>query len=163
MMKSLLLASAFFLLPFSAFSAENYFAERTVSVSPKDGECVGRADDPMCVFDTVVACVIRNQPDLCKKVGLKYSEDMKNALSYLAGKDYKYTIVDLYMNRRKNLCEIADDKACVFNPETGKNMRVDMSLKDNRNFSVYLRREKNGNFSVSLATQFQCWSDEECS
>ncbi|MCL2629745.1 MAG: hypothetical protein FWD33_03625 [Alphaproteobacteria bacterium] len=142
---------------------QSYFLERTVHVIPREGECVGRNDDPMCVFDTVVACVIRQERGLCEKVGVKYSSRMHNALGHLAGHDYRYAIVDLHINRRNNVCSIEDGQSCVTNLDTGELTRVDMVMRDNRNFSVYMKRERNNRWSVIFATQYACWPDEDCS
>ncbi|MDR2685527.1 MAG: hypothetical protein LBB23_01995 [Rickettsiales bacterium] len=162
-MNKLLFAIFAMLMTGAASAAEPLFAERVVRMIPATGECVGRNDDPICVFDTIIACVIRDDADLCKKVGVKYSQNMKNAMAHLGGQDYKYAIVDMYVNRRKNVCTIADDKSCVMNAENGKLEKIDMSLKDANNVSVYLRREKDGKWQVIFATQSECWSDEDCS
>jgi hypothetical protein len=146
-----------------ATNAANYFEEREVFVVPRDGECVGQNTDPICVFDTVVACVIRDQPDLCEKVGMEYSQSLKNAVSYsMSGKDYKYQIVELFMNRRKNGCDVVDNKSCVYNDATGQNVKVDASLTDDKNFGVYMQRGKKGTWKAVFADKADCWSDTNC-
>ncbi|MDR1207365.1 MAG: hypothetical protein LBK26_03050 [Rickettsiales bacterium] len=142
---------------------DDFFAERTVTVQPAKDECVGTADKALCVFDTVIACVIRDEPELCKKVGLTYDQTMMNSVGYLVGKDYTYRPVDMYVNRRPPTCSFPDGLACAFNPGTGKNVAVDMSIRNNRKFGMYLKKEKGGAWSVIFATEFSCWSDEDCS
>lgn len=146
-----------------ADAAQNYFTQRVVSVAPQANECIGDTSDPVCIFDAVIACVIRDDEKLCESVGVKYSDEMRNALGQFAGADYRYSIAELFINRRNNLCENADDRACVNNTDTGDNVRVDLSMKDNKNVAVYLQREKDNKWSVIFATQYFCWSDEDCS
>ena len=159
-----LYALCFLLYAFCAsVYAADFFAPRVVTVIPSDGECVGKTDDPLCVFDTVIACAIRAKPELCAAVGFEYDNFFRNAMADLVGKDYKYNPVEMYVNRRKPACAHDDDKACATNPATGEIVAVDMSIKDNNNTAVYLRREKNGHWSVIFATQYSCWADEDCS
>ncbi|MCL2017342.1 MAG: hypothetical protein FWG80_01020 [Alphaproteobacteria bacterium] len=147
----------------SPASSASFFAERTVTVRPLSDECIGNEKDPLCVFDTVIACIIRNDKSLCEKVGLAYDQTMRNAVGYLAGKDYKYRPVEMFVNRRTSLCSVVNDKACVYNPSTGKPVAVDMSVTNDRKFVVHLRRDKDSAWSVIFATEFDCWSDEDCS
>jgi hypothetical protein len=147
--------------PLTGAVAADFFAERLVTVKPGADECVGNVKDPLCVFDTVIACVIRDAPELCKKIGLKYDQTMKNTVGHLAGRDYLYRLTDMFVTRRTDDCANEDNKRCVYDPN-GKVIAVDMSIGNDRHFSVFLRREKNG-WSVIFATEFDCWSDEDCS
>jgi hypothetical protein len=161
-MKNLCFAIGLSLCVGAAHSAD-FFAARTVGARPADGECIGNAADPLCVFDTVIACAVRKNPALCESVGLQYDSFFRNSMAELAGRDYKYAPVEMYVNRRKPACAHDNDKACALNPATQKIVNVDMSVKDNNNVAVYLRREQGGKWSVIFAAQYACWSDEECS
>lgn len=160
MLKKLLIISG--LLFTSAGYSADWFAERTVTVKPSEGECVGNTADPLCVFDTVIACAIRAKADLCKSVGIKYDEFFKSAFNEMKGQDYKFRLADLVINRRKALCTYANEKACVLHPDTGEVHLVDMSMTDLNNVAVYLKRQKDGKWSVIFATKYSCWSDEDC-
>ncbi|MCL1902660.1 MAG: hypothetical protein FWG18_03485 [Alphaproteobacteria bacterium] len=162
-MKKIYLLFALCSLLFAPAMAADFFAERTVTVQPSPDECVGDATEALCVFDTVIACVIRDQPELCKKVGLAYDRTMRNSVGHLTGRDYTYRPVDMFVNRRTPVCSFPDGLACAFNPATGKNVAVDMSIRNDKMFGVYMKREKNGTWSVIFATEFSCWSDEDCS
>ena len=144
-----------------AHSAD-FFAPRFVGVQPTIGECIGNTADPLCVFDSVIACAIRQNAHLCESVGLKYDNLFKNSFAEIVGRDYKYTPVEMYVNRRKPMCTFDTDKACVTNPATDKIVSVDMSIKDDNNVAVYLKRESGGKWSVIFATQYACWQDEDC-
>ena len=162
-MKNILFA-LFVLYSFSnTVHAADFFAARSVGLAPMAGECVGNTEEPLCVFDTVVACAVRAQPNLCESVGLKYDNFFKNSMVDLAGRDYKYNPVEMYVNRRTPACAVDDGRACVTNPYTGEIVAVDMSIKDNNNVAVFLRRVSGGRWSVIFATQYACWSDEDCS
>jgi hypothetical protein len=162
-MKKTLLVFALFFIAAGAAHAADFFSPRTVTVRPSAGECMGKTNDPLCVFDTVVACAVRRDARLCASVGLAYDDFFQNALADLAGKDYAYAPVEIYVNRRTAACAYDNDKACALNPATNKIVPVGMSVKDNNNVAVYLKREKDGHWSVIFATQYACWSDEECS
>jgi len=147
-------------------NANNFFAERTVTVLSSQGECIGNRRDPLCVFDTVIACVIRQQPELCRTVGLTYDQTMDNAVGYLAGADYTYRPIEMFITHRRSLCTNADGRACVLNPSNGELVAVDMSIANDQKFVVHLRRGTGGEvgtWSVIFATEFACWFDEDCS
>lgn len=162
-MKRITLGLFFIFAIAGTVNGADFFAARKVGVLATTKECVGTTKDPLCVFDTVVACAVRADASICKSVGIIYDDFFRNSFAELVGKDYTYTPVEMYVNRRVAACAYDNDKACALNPYTGKIVNVDMSIKDNNNVAVYLKREPGGNWSVIFATQYACWSDEECS
>ncbi|MCL1786320.1 MAG: hypothetical protein FWG39_04220, partial [Alphaproteobacteria bacterium] len=93
----------------------DFFAPRAVALEPAPDECVGKTDNMACVFDTVIACAVRRDAKLCEKVGLKYDRQFKNTFGVLAGGDYKYNLVELFINRRGGACSVDDARSCVTN------------------------------------------------
>ena len=161
-MKKLLYALCF--IPWTLHAQmPDMFASRVVTLEPSVGECVGNTSDMMCVFDTVIACAVRQDASLCERVGLKYDNNFRNEFGLLSGQDYNYGIAEVFMNRRRGVCSIADGRSCLRNPADGELVTPNVSMRDNNNVGVFLRRAPGGNWSVIFATQFACWPDEECS
>jgi len=143
--------------------ANDFFAPRVVTVTPAADECMGKTDDMLCIFDTVIACAVRRDARLCEMVGLAYDAQFIDAFNVLAGQDYEYGPVELFINRRRGICSIDDGRSCVTNIEDGEMIRADASVRDNNNVGIFMRRERGGHWSVIYAMQFACWPDEDCS
>jgi hypothetical protein len=47
--------------------------KRVMTKDPKttDSQCVGDPKTPVCAMETMLACLVRQEPDLCRKVGVR--------------------------------------------------------------------------------------------
>lgn len=144
-------------------NASDLFGKRTVDIKSVENECVGTVSDPLCVVDTLVACVIRKDESLCKKIGIS-SKDFMDSMSALSSVDSKYSYkpVSMVVNKYDGSCSIHDGKTCVELPNK-KLKSVDIVITTDTKLNIYMKRNKNGKISVVWAEEFLCFSDEECS
>jgi len=150
------------IMPF-ALSANDFFAYRTVHLTPVPGECVGQANDILCVFDTVVACAVRDNARLCESVGMEFTREFRNSMGEIIGANYRFRPIEMFISRGTSPCEVPNGTSCFLNTTTGELTIADAMIRDNNNVVVYLRRMGGGNWQAIYAARFSCWSDEECS
>jgi hypothetical protein len=48
--------------------------KRAMTKDPKttDSQCVGDPKTPVCALETMLACLVRQQPELCRKMGIRH-------------------------------------------------------------------------------------------